>query len=169
MKYISFITTIIILASVSLLWYTRNNKALNDASKYVSNISLEHYTFRGVSFQKSDSHANHLSKNDILFYENPKLALVNYESMLKLDPGNVGLHLRLGLLYLKMEQISAAKEHLFFVHGNLDSALQPDSSWFLALANILGNNETEAKKYLFECIDKKCSYKKEASQLAELL
>ena len=119
--------------------------------------------------QSSDYLKNEISETDILFTKNPLKAAAEYEKLLKSDPGNTGLHMRLGLLYIKLKQTSAAKEHLYFVYEQEESGLQPTSALYLALINILEDNKSEAQKLLKECIEKRSSYKKEALELTAML
>jgi hypothetical protein len=97
------------------------------------------------------------------------MTAVAYESLLKKDPGNNSLQLRLGMIYLKLKQYDAAKEHFYFVYENKDSGLQPDSAWFLALISLIESDKTAAKNFLQESVTKKCSYKNEAAALLNCL
>jgi hypothetical protein len=73
------------------------------------------------------------------------------------------------MIYLKLKQYDAAKEHFYFVYENKDSGLQHDSAWFLGLISIIEENKEAGKTYLQECLTKKCSYKKEAAELLSSL
>ena len=170
-------TIIPIIVAVLLLvsfyyFYSKSNKALNLSATHIENVSLEYYTNRAMVKKKPAqliSLRDEINMADLQFLKNPKLAAVSYESLLKKDPGNNSIQLRLGMIYLKLKQYDAAKEHLYFVYENKDSGLQPDAAWFLGLITLIEEDKVTAKSLLQESLQKKCSYKKEAAELLEYL
>ena len=153
-------------------FYIQSNRALNLADRHIENVSLEYYTNRAMVQKKqaeSLSLRDEINLADLQFLKDPKMTAVAYESLLKKDPGNNSLQLRLGMIYLKLKQYDAAKEHFYFVYENKDSGLQPDSAWFLALISLIESDKTAAKDFLQESVTKKCSYKNEAAALLNCL
>jgi hypothetical protein len=159
---------ILVLLSSFYYFYSKSSAALNLASAHIEGLSLEYYTNRGMGQNKATqklSLREEIERADLQFLKDPKMAAVNYESLLKKDPGNNSLHLRLGMIYLKLKQSDAAKEHFYFVYENTDSGLQPDAAWFLGLISVIEEDKVAAKSYLQESVTKRCSYKKEAAKL----
>ena len=170
-KIIPFALIILLLGSF-YYFYSLNSRALNLTAGHIEGISLAYYTNRGMVQNKQNqtlSLRDEIKKADLQFLKDPKMTAVAYESILKKDPGNNSLQLRLGMIYLKLKQYDAAKEHFYFVYENKDSGLQPDSAWFLGLISIIEENKEASKTYLQECIAKKFSYKKEAAELLSSL
>jgi hypothetical protein len=177
---LTIFSVLAVFAACAIYFYASSNITVNDAARHISEINLDYYTRRGMvqkkqfSPEKSDTIQKldlgpSIQKADAIFEKDEKMAAANYEQLLKSDPGNVSIHLRLGMLYLKLNQLDASKEHLYFVHENKDSGLQPDSAWFLALLNIKEQNTEKAKMLLEECVVKKCSYKIEAEALLQTI
>jgi uncharacterized protein HemY len=159
---------ILVLLSSFYYFYSKSNAALNLAATHVEAISLEYYTNRGMGQNKATqklSLREEIERVDLQFLKDPKMAAVSYEYLLKKDPGNNSLHLRLGMIYLKLKQYDAAKEHFYFVYENQESGLQPDAAWFLGLISVIEDDKVAAKDYLQESVIKRCSYKKEAAKL----
>jgi hypothetical protein len=176
-------TTIIIAAvlcilfSSSFLIYQNESKALNSASKLISKINLNHYTQRGMVFREKknfkaeslDNFNKELNDADLLFEDEPKKALAAYELILSKDPGNLKTHLHLGMLYLKLRQCEAAKEHLFFVYDEKLSSWKADSAWFLSLLFIMENNPEKSKNFLKISLDELTNYRSDAEKLLSKL
>lgn len=163
---------ILVLLSSFFYFYSKSSSALNLAATHVEKLSLEYYTNRGMGQKKAAkklSLREEIEIVDLQFLKDPKMAAVSYESLLKKDPGNNSLQLRLGMIYLKLKQYEVAKEHFYFVYENTDSGIQPDAAWFLALISVIEDDKESARKYLEEAVSKKCSYKKEAAELLSCL
>lgn len=153
-------------------FYSLNSSALNLTAGHIEDISLEYYTNRGMVQNKQPQTLTlrqEINRADLQFLKDPKMTAVTYESLLKKDPGNISLQLRLGMVYLKLKQYDVAKVHFYFVYENKDSGLQPDSAWFLGLISIVEEDRDAGKTFLKECVTKKCSYKKEAAELLSSL
>jgi predicted negative regulator of RcsB-dependent stress response len=189
---ILLISAFILIAAVSLFAYQQSNKAQNAAAKAISDINLEYYTRRGTVQKKplapitkqeelktqDDTKerpstavdlAPGMQAADALFEKNSKEAAARYEQLLQQDPGYIALQLRLGMIYLKLKQYDAAKEHLYFVYEHKESGLQPDAAWFLALLHLSEQNKEKAVVLLKECVEKKCNYKKEAAAFLQIV
>ena len=162
------------IASISLMAYRTHNRVYDMAAWHLTTISLEHFQFRGaVGLQKSNATSiletqKALQNIDPLFTQKPHEALARYQQLMEKDPGHLGLRLRLGILQLKLHQMEAAKEHLYFVHAHPEAGLQPDAAWFLALSAIIEKDNGKAKQFLQESIDLECSYLADAKKLMEL-
>ncbi len=172
LKTIFPIAIAVLLLGSFYYFYSQSNRALNLSARHIENVSLEYYTNRAMVQKKplqSLSLRDEIKLADLQFLKNPKLTAVSYESLLKKDPGNNSIQLRLGMIYLKMKQYDAAKEHFYFVYENEDSGLQPDAAWFLGLITLIEEDKVSAKSFLQESLQKKCSYKKEAAELLEYL
>lgn len=177
MKKIWFPLIIVTFLVISLFIYRQSCAALNSAATYVNAISLDYYVRRGMVQKKPQMNEasdlsvlrTEISKGDLYFVKSPLNAVLIYENLLKKDPGNMSLHLRMGMIFLKLGEHDTAREHLSFVYENKDSGLQPDAAWFLGLISVLQDEKTEAKTLLQECISKKCSYRNEAENLISLI
>jgi thioredoxin-like negative regulator of GroEL len=172
LKIIISLAIVVLMLGSFYFFYKQSNKALYLAARHLENVSLEYYTNRAMVQKKplqSLSLRDEIKLADLQFQKNPKLTAVSYESLLKKDPGNNSIQLRLGMIYLKMKQYDAAKEHFYFVYENEDSGLQPDAAWFLGLITLIEEDKVSAKSFLQESLQKKCSYKKEAAELLEYL
>jgi len=178
---ILLISAFIFILAVSLFAYQQSSKAQNAAAKAISEISLEYYTRRGMVQKKPIlpiakqgetpklDLVPGMQAADALFEKNSIEAAARYEQLLAQDPGQIALQLRLGMIYLKLKQYDAAKEHLYFVYEHKESGLQPDAAWFLALVHMSEQSKEKAISLLNECVDKKCNYKKEAAAFLQII
>jgi tetratricopeptide (TPR) repeat protein len=167
-KYnISIILILSAFFALSIFAYQKENKPLQLANSAIASIDLRNFDQRGVHTKKSVP--NQLRTADLCFEKQPLKAVGIYRDLLRQDPGNLDLHIRLGMLSLKQQQYEAAREHLHMVYEVKEAALQPDASWFLALLAIIEQDEDYAKKLLEESLEARSQYQEQAEILYQAL
>ena len=98
------------------------------------------------------------------------VALGGYHELLKGDPDNLELQLRIGLLELKEGNYEETKEYLTKAYQQNDAAFSLDAAWGLALWNIqYHSNLDRARTLMEEIVAKRGNYFKEAENLLEVM
>ena len=182
-KNIIIISIFVAISAIAVFLYRESSKAENLAATYINNLNLDMYAQRGMLIRKpvkiikevssknidSDFYQSEIQSIDQIFEADPKTVISKYLQLLDLDPGNISIHLRLGIIYLKNQQYSAAKEHFYFIQEQKDSGLYPDSYWFLGLIHLIEGNRSKADQYFKACLNSKCTCKKEAQSMIDAL
>lgn len=166
--------------AISLFLYQQQGAAKRLASKYKTNINLNYYQMRALVHQPQQIKAANLAEYkanintsisnwDQNFQKTPQRTLAGYLQLLEYDPGNVRIHLRIGMLALKLDQYELAKTHLYFVYKHKEAGIQPDAAWFMGLLALEEGNLLDAKQKLQESIDMKSNYSRHATKLIALI
>ena len=77
-------------------------------------------------FQRMDTH---------LELHQAVLAIAEGEALLRLDPDNLAVLLRLGMIYLQQEQYEEAQIHFKTVYQAEEASSRPLAAWYLALVH----------------------------------
>lgn len=98
----------------------------------------------------------------------PALALG--QEALTLDPDNVSVMLRLGMVYLQQRQYAEAETNLLAVHEAQTSATTTNlAAWYLALLYATYGDEQRTRQFLQEAAGAPHFYQKKATQLLSLM
>jgi hypothetical protein len=182
-KNILIISILVAISASAVFLYRESSKAENLAAAYVNKLNLDMYAQRGMVIRKpvklnnQDSiksvkdnfYQTEIQSIDQIFDTDPKIVISKYLELLNLDPGNISIHLRLGIINLKNHQYSSAKEHFYFIQEQKDSGLYPDSYFYLGLIQLMEGDRSKADQYFKACLNSKCTCKKEAQSMIDAL
>lgn len=182
-KNIIIISILVAISALAIFLYRESSKAENLAAAHVNKLNLDMYAQRGMVIRKpvkiiktdsvnsinSNFYQSEIQSIDQIFEADPKIVISKYLELLNVDPGNISIHLRLGIVYLKNHQYSAAKEHFYFIQEQKDSGLYPDSYWYLGLIHLMEGDRSKADQYFKACLNSKCTCKKEAQSMIDAL
>lgn len=156
--------------------YWQTNQLPNKAYQYIQQINFNLYEHRGVIVTKPGETTTTLEDKiadmDAYFDKGERLvALGGYHELLKDDPDNLELLLRIGLIELQESNYVVAEGYLKDAYKQNDAAFSLDAAWGLALLNILksGPNLNEAQDLMEEVVAKRGNYFKEAGTLLEVM
>ena len=140
------------------------------AHSLLKNLNLSAYLERGMGgtvkgSPKDNTLVDLEKKADLQFENDPTKAILMYEKILSIDPSNSRVHLKLGIIFCKIEQFEAAKEHLFFVTEDKNYYFRSDAFYFLGLIASVANDKKVGKEYLQICSGLGSQYKSDAIQL----
>jgi len=168
LSIISIFTLLLIGSSYT---YWSSTLAPNKVHYYINSTNLSLYTHRGiVSARREDSLEIPIEEQIAvvdreLSEENTLLILAKYNQLLKQDPSNMELLLRMGIIYLKKQEYSLAQENLSEVYGFKASTFSLDAAWFLALLNAEYGQWEKTKQLLKEVVQGRGNYHLEAKDL----
>lgn len=170
------ISIFIILLMGSSYAYWNASSISNKAYHYIHQVDLSLYTHRGVvstlekEVEEQRSVNEQIAAIDQMFGGGDELsALAEYQELLKQDPSNMELLLRMGIIYLQKEEYSLAQEHLSTVYGFKASIFSMDAAWFLALLNVKYEQWDNVKPLLQEIVDSRGNYHLQAKELLNCL
>lgn len=154
--------------------YLLNTSVTNKVNDYIKDVDLSLYAHRGVLQKKSPDTKQLINEGiasiDQQFGKGERLvALANYHDLLKKDPSNMELLLRIGIIYLQEKEYNLAQENLTAVYGFKESVFALDGAWFLALLNAEYENWDRTKKLLNEIVQARGNYHLQAAALLKAL
>lgn len=154
--------------------YWLSSSVTNKVNDYIKDVDLSLYAHRGVVQKKAPDNKLIISKAianiDQRFGKGERLiALANYHDLLKQDPSNMELLLRIGIIYLQEKEYSLAQENLTEVYGFKESVFALDGAWFLALLNAEYENWDRTKRLLKEVVAERGNYHLQATELLKAL
>ena len=137
------------------------------AEYYLQEVDLSLYAHRGLSFDKAPtSLGEKIASADRLFNEKEQMkALAHYQTLLKADPANTELRLRLGIIYLQQEQYQLAQENLEVVYADIDAPFALDGAWFLGILQSKYGHKKNAVKWFEKVVKGRGNYHLEAQEL----
>lgn len=161
------IITVGLLIGLSSFGYWNSSQANNLTYQYIQNANFDLYAHRAiVGVDKVLSIEEQIGQVDEQFNEGKKLkALAAYQDILKQDPGNTEILLRIGVIHLQEEQPSEAQSYLLQAAENEISVFHLDAQWFLALIAVQDKNPSRAKQFLQNIIVQRGNYYQEAEKL----
>lgn len=154
--------------------YWKSTYTSNLVNTHIFQADMSRYVHRGVldfdTEGKEISFSDRIASVDNLFFNGEKSeALASYITLLKEDPGNMSIMLRMGIIYLQEEEFTLAQENLNVVYGYKESVYALDAAWFLALMNYQNNNFPNVKTFLSEIIEGRGNYFMEAEELLDMI
>ncbi|MCH2023799.1 MAG: hypothetical protein MK207_15085 [Saprospiraceae bacterium] len=176
MSKLAKIVVVLIFAGIFFTAYSywKSSYTSNLVNTHIYQADMSRYVHRGVL--DFDTEGKEISFNDRIasvdnrfFNGEKKEALALYILLLKEDPGNMSILLRLGIIYLQEEDYTLAQDNLNTVYGYKESVYALDAAWFLALMNYQNNNIPTVKTLLTEIIKGRGNYFMEAEELLEIL
>ncbi len=162
------LTGIFLFFVLSIFGYQQHYRAEALAGRAIANIDLRYFGQRAIQIS-ANTFQQRLQKADALFLEAPIQAMGIYQDLLKQDPGNLSLRMRMGMLQLKLRQYEAAREHLHVVYDQKEALLQPDACWFLGLLAVLEGNSAQAQVFLKESLEAGSQYQSQAEAVLKSL
>ena len=95
--------------------------------------------------------------------------MAHYQNLLKEDPANNELLLRIGIIYLRENQYELAQENLQAVYADKDAAFALDGAWFLGLLQTKYGNKNNASQFFEEVAKGRGNYHLAAQELLSLM
>ena len=170
------ITSIITLLLIGTSYaYWSSTSVSNKVDRYIHTADLSLYTHRGVVTASIEEDPGIVIDEQIALADkelsggNALLVLAKYSELLKQDPSNMELLLRMGVIYLQKNEYSLAQEKLSEVYGFKSSIFSLDAAWYLALLNAEYGEWERAKKLLKEVEEGRGNYHEEAKDLLDNL
>ena len=171
--FIISIITLLLIGTSSAYWAA--SSVPNKVNAYIHSADLSLYTHRGVvSVSMDEEEATPINAQIAMVDQELSegktlLALAKYNDLLKQDPSNMELLLRMGIIYLQENEYSLAQENLSEVYGFKASIFSLDAAWFLALLNAEYEQWDRTKTLLKEVIEGRGNYHLQAKDLLDSL
>lgn len=168
---ILIVLTVGLLIGLSSFGYWQATQASNLTYQYIQNANFDLYAHRAiVKTPENLTIEEQIGQVDEQFNEGKKLkALAAYQNILKQDPDNTEILLRIGVIHLQEEQPSEAQEYFLQAAENKISVFYLDAQWFLALIAVQNKDNKQAQKLLQNIIEQRGNYYKEAQKLLSKL
>ena len=149
------VTILLVLLVSSAFAYWNANQLDAKVYHFIHQVDLSLYTHRGLV--QHEPKEENLSLDEAIAYQDNRFengerlaALAGYENLLKQDPSNMELLLRIGIIYLQEKEYSLASENLNSVYEFKESVFALDAAWFLALMQAEFGNLDQTQKLLKE-------------------
>ncbi|MCP4439505.1 MAG: tetratricopeptide repeat protein [Aureispira sp.] len=164
---ILIVLTIGVLIGLSSFGYWNSTQASDLAYQYIQNANFDLYAHRAIVAPDVQlSIDEQIGRVDEHFNDGQKLeALALYQDILKQDPGNTEILLRMGVIHLQQEQPSEAQDYLLQAAENKISVFYLDAQWYLALIAIQNEASAKAKQLLQPIVDQRGNHYKDAELL----
>ncbi len=96
--------------------------------------------------------------------------LAEGEVLLDVDPSNLDVLLRQGIVYLQQQEYALAYEQLTTVHQSpTPTILQAEAAWYLALLQAQQGNWSRSQAYLQDVLTTHTPYRRSAEELLDLI
>jgi tetratricopeptide (TPR) repeat protein len=167
------VITLLLIGTSSAYWVS--SSVPNKVNRYIHTADLLLYTHRGVVSVSTDEDKEVPISAEIALVDqelsegNTLLALAKYDELLKKDPSNMELLLRMGIIYLQKNEYSLAQEKLSEVYGFKASIFSLDAAWFLALLNAQYEEWEKVEALLKEVVEGRGNYHLQAKELLDSL